>query len=184
MPVVVVQDTTTQATTTSATPTPKKPLPSSGKKLEYSFGPEYPMRIIIDKIGVDTSVSNPTSADSTILNTALLKGTVRYPGSGTLGHGNMFIFGHNTGIRVVNNQAYKAFNHLKDLVAGDMIRVQSIGGEFNYKVISVSLVDSAKSWVTFADDTNMLTLSTCDVFGQKQDRYVVQATFIKSLSLQ
>ena len=96
----------------------------------------------------------------------------------------MFIFGHNTGIKVVNNQAYKAFNHLKDLTVGDTIRVQSIDGEYNYKVTSVTLVDSTQSWVTFSNDTNMLTLSTCDVFGQKQDRYVVQATFIKSLSLQ
>lgn len=145
---------------------------------------EYPLRVIIDKIGVDTPVSNPTSTDNTILNNLLLKGAVRYPGSGTLGSGNMFIFGHNTGIRVVNNQAYKAFNHLKDLAVGDVIRVQSLGYEYNYKVSSVSLKDSSEAFVTFSNDKNMLTLSTCDVFGQKQDRYVVEATFIKSIPLE
>lgn len=144
---------------------------------------DFPLRVIIDKISVDTPVSNPTSTDNTILNNLLLKGAVRYPGSGTLGHGNMLIFGHNTGIRVVNNQAYKAFNHLKDLAVGDPIRVQSNGYEYNYKVSSVTLKDSSEAFITFSDAKNMLTLSTCDVFGQKQDRYVVEATFVKVIPL-
>ncbi|MCC2630859.1 MAG: Sortase domain, partial [Candidatus Paceibacter sp.] len=56
--------------------------------------------------------------------------------------------------------------------------------EYNYKVTSVSMVDSEDAWVTFSDDKNMVTLSTCNVFGQKQDRYVVEAVFIKSISLE
>jgi LPXTG-site transpeptidase (sortase) family protein len=148
------------------------------------MGTDFPLRVIIDKVNIDTSISNPTSADISILNNALLKGAVRYPGSGTLGHGNMFIFGHSTGIRVVNNQAYKAFNNLKDVEIGDTIRIQSIDKEYNYKVTSVSMVDSEEAWVTFSQDKNMVTLSTCNVFGQKQDRYVVEAIFVKSIDLQ
>jgi LPXTG-site transpeptidase (sortase) family protein len=150
----------------------------------YDIGRDFPLRVLIDKVGIDTSVSNPTSADVSILNNALLKGSVRYPGSGTLGRGNMFIFGHSTGIRVVNNQAYKAFNNLKNVEIGDTVRIQSIDKEYNYKVTSVSMVDSEDAWVTFSDDKNMVTLSTCNVFGQKQDRYVVEAVFIKSISLE
>jgi LPXTG-site transpeptidase (sortase) family protein len=146
--------------------------------------PDYPLRVIIDKIGIDTPVSNPISTDLTVLNNDLLKGAVRYPGSGTLGHGNMFIFGHSTGIRVVNNQAYKAFNHLKDLAIGDIVRIQSAGTEYNYKVTSVSLVDSNQALVSFSDDKDMVTLSTCNVFGEKQERYVVEATYIKSVALE
>jgi LPXTG-site transpeptidase (sortase) family protein len=146
--------------------------------------PEYPVRVIIDKIGVNTTVSNPVSPDVNILNNALMKGAVRYPGSGTLGKGNMFVFGHSTGIRVVNNQAYKAFNDLKQLEVGDIVRIQSVDREYNYKVTAVSLMDSNQAWVTFSNDKNMVTLSTCDVFGQKQDRYVVEATFVKSVALE
>ena len=173
----------TPSASASKKPVTSKPLPASGN-VPFSIGPDYPLRVIIDKAGIDTTISNPTSSDNTILNNALLKGAVRYPGSGTLGHGNMFIFGHNTGIKVVNNQAYKAFNNLKNLEVGDTVRVQSIDAEYNYKITSVKLLDSLQAWVTFSNDKNMLTLSTCDVFGQKQDRYVVEATFIKSISLQ
>jgi LPXTG-site transpeptidase (sortase) family protein len=144
---------------------------------------EYPVRVIITKIGVDTSVSNPASSDNSVLNDALMRGAVRYPGSGTLGQGNMFIFGHSTGIRVVNNQAYKAFNNIKDLEVGDVILVQSIDTQYNYKVTKVSLVDSNVAMVDFSKNTDMLTLSTCDVFGKKQDRYVVEAVFVKSTTL-
>jgi LPXTG-site transpeptidase (sortase) family protein len=182
--VVATIDGTSQATTTSAaSSTPLKNLPSTGKKLAYSYGPEYPTHVLIDKIGVDTAVSNPLSTDNTALNNDLLRGAVRYPGSGILGHGNMFIFAHNTGIKIVNNQAYKAFNHLKNLTGGDTIRVQSNDKEYMYAVTKVTLVDSNQSWVTFSDTKNMLTLSTCDVFGQKQDRYVVEAIFVKSTPL-
>jgi LPXTG-site transpeptidase (sortase) family protein len=144
---------------------------------------DYPVKIIIDKIGINTSVSNPASPDLAVLNSALLKGAVRYPGSGTLGKGNMFIFGHSSGLKVVNNQAYKAFNNLKNLAVGDIIRIQSADKQYNYKVTSVSLVDSNQAMVTFSDDRDMLTLSTCNVFGQKQERYVVEATYVKSIAL-
>jgi len=144
---------------------------------------EYPIKVIIDKIGINTPVSNPASSNLSVLNSELQKGAVRYPGSGTLGKGNMFIFGHSTGIKVVNNQAYKAFNNLKELEKGDVIHIQSNDNSYNYKVTSVKLVDSNEALVTFSDDRNMLTLSTCNVFGQKQERYVVEATFIKSIAL-
>ena len=80
---------------------------------------ELPTRIIIDKIGVNTAVLNPTSNKNSVLDENLLKGAVRYPGSGTLGNGNVFLFGHSTGIRIVNNQAFKAFNNLKSLNPND-----------------------------------------------------------------
>lgn len=144
---------------------------------------QLPNRIIIGKIGVDSFVSNPIKSDTATLNESLLKGAVRYPGSGTLGVGNMFLFGHSTGIRVVNNQAYKAFNRLNQMDLGDTIKVQSENVEYLYEVVSVSLVDSDEKLVDFSKNKNMLTLSTCDVFGEKQERYVIEARFIKSLSL-
>lgn len=146
-------------------------------KIESQAVVDYPTKLIIKKIGIDTKVSNPTSSDNDVLNAQLLKGAVRYPGSGTLGKGNMFIFGHSTGIKVVNNQAYKAMNNLKNLVSGDEIKITSNTREYTYKVVSMNLVNSDEALVDFNRKGNMVTLSTCNVFGEKQERYVVEAIF-------
>jgi LPXTG-site transpeptidase (sortase) family protein len=143
----------------------------------------YPTKIIIDKIAVNATIRNPESANNTVLNNELLKGAVRYPGSGTPGKGNMFIFGHSTGIRVVNNQAYKTFNNLNKLVEGDIIQVQAAGKTYSYKVKKVSLVDSADQRVEFNATSNILTLSTCNVFGAKEERFVVVADFVEAKKL-
>lgn len=138
---------------------------------------ELPEKVIINKIGINATVSNPDSTDNDVLNQYLLHGAVRYPGSGTLGHGNVFIFGHSTGIKIVNNQAYKTFNNLKGMNIGDDIEVESATKTYVYKVVSVTLIDSDQQWVDLTSTQDMLTLSTCDVFGQKQQRFVVQAMF-------
>ncbi|OHA46911.1 MAG: hypothetical protein A2541_01815 [Candidatus Taylorbacteria bacterium RIFOXYD2_FULL_36_9] len=136
---------------------------------------EEPVRIVIEKIGVDAPVSNPNTTNVNTLDDYLKKGAVRYPGSGLLGQGNMFLFGHSTGIKVVYNQAYKTFNGLKDLKVGDLIKVFSLNKTYTYKVISVTLVDENKALVDFDSKKNMLTLSTCNTFGAKSERYVVEA---------
>lgn len=146
-------------------------------KMEQKEAVDYPTRLVIQKIGIDTKVSNPTSTDNDVLNAQLLKGAVRYPGSGTLGKGNMFIFGHSTGIKVVNNQAYKAMNNLKNLVAGDEVKILSNTREYTYKVVTMNLVNSDEALVDFNRKGNMVTLSTCNVFGEKEERYVVEAVF-------
>lgn len=158
----------------AATTTGSQIPPSAAAKVEL------PIRVIIRKVGVNTAVTNPTSADNAVLNDHLLRGAVRYPGSGTLGKGNVFIFGHSTGLKVVNNQAFKAFNNLKNLNPGDEIIVQSSKKDFHYKVMSVSLADSNEALVDFSSDRNMLTLSTCNVFGEKQERFIVEAQFVSA----
>jgi LPXTG-site transpeptidase (sortase) family protein len=139
---------------------------------------ENPTRIVIDKIGVDVTISNPNTTNVTTLDEYLKQGAVRYPGSGLLGSGNMFLFAHSTGIKVVNNQAYKAFNGLKNLTAGDIIKVYGKNKVYQYKVTSVVLVDQTRALVEFNNTNNMLTLSTCNTFGAKSERYVVEADFI------
>lgn len=163
---------------------PPAPLATTTPGSGGSVVADLPERIVIDKIGIDTPVQNPDATDDKTLNAELLKGAVRYPGSGTLGKGNMFLFGHSTGIRVVNNQAYKAFNRLRELRLGDVIRIQSGTKEYNYKVTSVSLVDSDAKLVDFTRKADMVTLSTCNVFGEKQERFVVEAIFVKSIPLE
>jgi len=139
---------------------------------------ENPTRIVIEKIGVDAVVANPNTTSVATLDDYLKEGAVRYPGSGIIGRGNMFLFGHSTGLAVVRNQAYKTFNGLKDLQIGDLIKIYGSSKLYTYKVTSVILVDENKALVEFGNNKNMLTLSTCNTFGAKSERYVVEAEFI------
>ena len=137
-----------------------------------------PTRLIIPSIGVDTKVFIPRSTSIPVLDAELQKGPVYYPGSGTINTGNMFIFGHSTGYAVVINKAYKVFNELKNLTSGDIIYVESEGKRFTYRVRSVDKVDKDETLVTFDTKAHLLTLSTCNSFGSKSDRFVVVAEFV------
>lgn len=139
---------------------------------------ENPTRIVIAKAGVNIAVRNPQSTNPDFLDTELTRGVVRYPGSGMPGVGNMFIFGHSTGFKVVQNEAYKAFNKIHNLQNGDEIKIYSAKHVYIYKVTSVKKVDKNDTWVRFDGSRNMLTLSTCDSFGTKSDRYVVEAEYV------
>ncbi len=134
-----------------------------------------PQKIEIAKIGVSSVIQAPRSADVSVLDAALARGATYYPGSGTLQGGNMFIFGHSTNWKVVNNPAYKTFNNLEDLVAGDEIVLTSGGKKYIYAVQSVIQASENDVLVEFDKGGRTLTISTCDTFGQKQDRWVVEA---------
>lgn len=136
-----------------------------------------PDQITISKIGVNSIIQKPQSQDVAVLDEALTKGAVYYPGSGTINVGNIFLFGHSTGFSVVNNQAYKTFNDLNKLVKGDKITIRSGERTFIYKVDNVKLLDDSAAFVDFEKTDRMLTISTCNTFGQKQERWVVEAYF-------
>ncbi len=143
-----------------------------------------PRRIIIERLGVDAPIENPESRNIEALDAALLEGVVRYPGSGDLEDiSNMFLFGHSTGFRVVQNEAFKAFNGLKEAREGDLIRVQSDTKEYVYRVTEVSLVDASEALVSLSSSEKKLTLTTCNSFGAKEERYVVEASFVGSYGL-
>lgn len=144
-------------------------------------GSSRPSRIIIDKVGVDTIVEQPKTRDVSILDQYLTRGAVYYPGSGTIENGNMFVFGHSTGLSVVQNQAYKTFNNIENLVKGDDIRVEADGKTFIYKVTSVKLFNEDDALITFDNSKRKLTISTCNTFGAKQERWVVEAEFHKEV---
>lgn len=144
---------------------------------------DEPRRIVISKIGVDQSISNPKSTDVAVLDEALLSGAVRYPDSGLLGENkNMFLFGHSTGFRTVQNPAFKAFNRLGDLLPNDEIVVMSDSEAHIYKVVSLSLQSANETEIRFSPKRT-LTLATCNTFGRKEDRFVVQAEFVRSYKL-
>jgi LPXTG-site transpeptidase (sortase) family protein len=143
----------------------------------YQQGQTRPDRITINKVGVDTIVENPNTRDVNALDQYLTNGAVHYPGSGTVEQGNMFVFGHSTGFQVVQNQAYKTFNGIEKLVDGDEITVEADGKIYIYKVSSVELFSEDDALITFDNTKRRLTLSTCNTFGAKQERWVVEAEF-------
>lgn len=139
---------------------------------------EKPVRVHAENVGLDVAVNNPISTEVAVLDDYLTRGAVRYPGSGTLGNGNLFIFGHSTSFKVVHNPAYQAFNGLKYLQPGDFVYVDSFDNTYTYVVSSVHLVDSREAFVDFSANKNELTLSTCNTFGKKEERYVVKAQYV------
>ena len=136
-----------------------------------------PQKIEIPKIGVSSTIYIPRSVDVATLDATLAKGAVYYPGSGTLQKGNMFLFGHSTNWKVVNNQAYKTFNSLDKLVKGDEVQITSNEKKYIYRVTSIKRAADDDVLVEFNKGNRMLTISTCDTFGKKQDRWVVEAEF-------
>lgn len=138
-----------------------------------------PQKIEIPKIGVSSIIQIPPSIDVATLDSSLAKGAVYYPGSGTLQGGNLFLFGHSTNWKVVNNQAYKTFNDLDKLKKGDEIELTSNGKKYIYKVTTVRHAADDDVLVEFNKGDRMLTISTCDTFGKKQDRWVVEAEFTR-----
>lgn len=140
---------------------------------------EAPVHVRIPSAGIDTPIQNPTATDVAVLDDALLKGAVRYPDSALLGeNATMYLFGHQSYLPVVHNQAFKAFNGLQKLHSGDEIIVSSAAAEYHYTVTSVELVDATKALVELGSGSMNLVLTTCDSFGKKTERYVVHADFV------
>ncbi len=139
-----------------------------------------PNKIVIPTIGTNFVIENPSSTNIQILDEALKRGAVRYPTSGTPDQGNMLLFGHSTSFKIVNNKAYQVFNGLSSLKNGDEIYVLTDTTRYVYSVNNVKLVDSRTALVQFTNDKHMLTLSTCNSFGEETDRYKVEADFVRS----
>jgi len=142
---------------------------------------ELPVKIEIPSIKLSASVSDPDTTDPEVLDNALLKGAVRYPTSAKLGEqGNVIIFGHSSYLPIVNNQAYKTFDGIQKLHAGDVITVYSSGTAYDYAVDTVSKEDANSAAIPLTVTGSKLTLSTCDSFDTKTDRFVVTATLVDS----
>lgn len=143
-----------------------------------------PIRIIIDSLDKDIRILNPESRSIADLDEALLSGVVRHPDSADLDdEGNMFLFGHSSYLPTVFNKNFQAFNGIQDLVWGDVIRVQSGDREYVYRVKRVYKTLASEASVTLDNSSPKLTLATCNSFGTKDDRFVVEADLIESYPL-
>jgi LPXTG-site transpeptidase (sortase) family protein len=152
----------------------------AGATTTATMTPEAPVSITIPAIGVNTSISNPATTSVPILDTALLSGAVRYPTSAVLGQmGTVYLFGHQSYLPVVHNKAFKAFNDLQKLKAGDTITVSSDTADYTYTVRSITLTTAAQGVVPLESNSRTLVLSTCNSFSSDhQERYIVIADFI------
>ena len=142
---------------------------------------ELPVKIAIPEIQLSATIANPDTTDVTALDNLLLKGAVRYPTSAKLGEtGNVVLFGHSSYLPVVLNQAYKTFDGIQKLAAGDVITVYSSDTAYTYEVRSVAKESANDAAIPLSVSGRVLTLSTCDSFGAKTDRFVVVADFVES----
>lgn len=146
---------------------------------------EKPVRIEIPTIRLSAVIANPETTDAEVLDQGLLKGAVRYPTSAQLGEtGNVVLFGHSSYLPIVGNQAYKTFDGIQKLVAGDVITVYSADAAYTYRVRNVAKENAASgAGISLATTSQVLTLVTCNSFATKSDRFIVTADFVESHSL-
>lgn len=143
-----------------------------------------PRKIIIDALNREVPVLNPTSRAIPDLDEALLSGVVRHPDSADFGaDGNVFILGHSSYLPTVFNKNFQAFNGLQDLEWGDTIRVQSSDTEYIYRVQDVYQAKASDVFVPNTPGEARLTLATCNTFGSKEDRFIVEAILIERKAL-
>lgn len=137
-----------------------------------------PIRIVIPAIHLDFRIITPESVAVSVLDEALTRGVVQYPEGGDLSRGNVFLFGHSSNLPVVRNKAYKVFTDLHLLKEGDIIQLFSENDEYRYSVTKTFLTDENEAFITFSNDKKKLTLSTCNTFGAKSERFIVEAEFV------
>ena len=142
-------------------------------------GDPLPVKIIIDDLKKEIDVLNPASNDIQTLDNALLSGVVRHPDSADLVNtGTIFILGHSSYLPNVINKNFQAFNGIQKLEWGDVIRLQSGDAEYVYSVDKVYEAKASDAEVPLQFDTAKLVLATCDSFGSKDDRFIVEASLV------
>lgn len=147
-------------------------------------GDATPNQIIIDKFKKTLTINNPTSSDIPTLDNSLLTGVARYPSSATMNDdGTMLIFGHSSHLAVVKNMNFRAFNDIEDLLWGDTIRVRSDDYEYVYRVDRVYQLKATADSIPMEQGVKKLVLVTCNTFGAKEDRYIVEASFVDATKL-
>lgn len=144
-----------------------------------------PISITIDALNRTVSVLNPNSRNITDLDNALLKGVVRHPDSAdfTDDKGNILILGHSSYLNTVLNKNFQAFNGIQNLTWGDTIRLRSNDTEYIYQVDRVYQDKASAITIPTKATTAKLTLATCNTFGAKEDRFIVEATLVSKKAL-
>ncbi|MAZ56568.1 hypothetical protein CL653_02150 [bacterium] len=143
-----------------------------------------PVKIVFDELDKEIAVLNPTSRSVADLDAALLEGVVRHPDSADFQNtGNIFILGHSSYLPNVMNKNFQAFNGIQNLDWGDTIRLWSTDTEYVYRVDRVYKAKASEVTVPLDTTRGKLTLATCNSFGSKDDRFMVEATLVSKKAL-
>lgn len=145
-----------------------------------------PVSITLGSLNRTVDVLNPTSRTIADLDAALLKGVVRHPDSSDLNdeNGNILILGHSSYLNNVFNKNYQAFNGIQNMTWGDTIILKSSDTEYTYRVDKVYQAKASNvSIPTTSTGGALLTLATCNTFGAKEDRFIVEAVLISKKAL-
>lgn len=143
-----------------------------------------PEMIIFDTLGKEIPIINPRDTSVAVLDNALLSGVVRHPESADfLNTGTIFLLGHSSYLPVVHNKNFQAFNGIQDLEWGDTIRLRSADSEYVYTIDRVYEAQASDAMVPIEYGTPTLTLATCNSFGTKDDRYIVEASLVSKHKL-
>lgn len=144
-----------------------------------------PVSIYFDTLDREVAVLNPASRSIADLDEALLSGAVRHPDSATFSEdGNIFILAHSSYLPNVLNKNFQAFNGIQALTWGDTIRLESGDTEYVYRVQKVYEAKASEVFVPDTPGEAKLTLATCNSFGSKDDRYMVEADLVSSRKIQ
>lgn len=158
----------------------KSELPHTG----LNNADPHPVSITFDSLGKTLTVLNPTSRKIADLDNALLSGVVRHPDSADFKNtGNIFILGHSSYLPNVFNKNFQAFNGIQELTWGDTIRLRSTDTEYIYQVERVYKAKASEVAVPVGSGKAKLTLATCNSFGSKEDRFIVEASLISKKAL-
>lgn len=153
-------------------------------KVAPTYIDAYPVSIIFDSLDKEIPILNPESQTVSALDTALLSGAVRHPDSADFrNEGTIFLFGHSSYLPSVINKNFQAFNGIQKLVWGDVIRLRSSDTEYIYRVDRVYMAEASDAEVKIEHGKAKLALVTCNSFGSKDDRYVVEATLVEQKPL-
>jgi len=153
-------------------------------EIEATVAHALPTKIIFDSLNKEVPVLNPEASDVASLDAALLNGTVRHPDSADFANtGTMFILGHSSHLPVVRNKNFQAFNDIEKLEWGDTVRVQSADMEYVYRIDRVYEAKASAAEVPLQFEEARLVLVTCNTFGVKEDRYIVEAYLIEKKAL-
>ena len=149
------------------------------KKEVFATVSPLPNKIVFDSLDKEVEVLNPDSRAVVDLDEALLSGAVRHPDSATFSKdGNIFILAHSSYLPNVMNKNFQAFNGIQKLTWGDKVRLYSDDAEYIYRVEKVYEAKATEVFVPETPGEAKLTLATCNSFGSKDDRYIVEATLI------
>ncbi|MFN3692551.1 MAG: sortase domain-bontaining protein [Candidatus Paceibacteria bacterium] len=145
---------------------------------------EEPVQLSIPSLDRVVSVLNPETRDIVELDRELLKGVVRHPDSALLGEeGNVVILGHSSYLPNVMNKNFQALNGIQKMKWGDIITLQSDGTEYTYRVEKVYQAKASGVTIPTEVTGKRLTLVTCNSFGAKEDRFIVEAKLLSEKAL-